>query len=728
MKRRSTRGRGVTSLARERALGVRPPPNPTRPRQRALDVLTCNINALDRKRIPLPSHYATHPLAFFLRPHSRAPGVRALRPSVTMGSHAPTALELRLSRELRASRRRVKRVGGAALLPLGVITSLASKLAYEMRTHDAPFHKPLFMTLVSFVAMSLCALPQIWHALGRDARRRRRRRDRTRVEADRASHDSDPTLPAAAASTPSLAVDAGLDAPLLAETDDGETDACFSGSDRAPGEAPRGTRGTRAADPSAERRRRVRRGPSLRSVSLRLAPAAFADVLATALISHAILRLPLSAFLSLRHFQLVCAAVVAAALRRELNPLHKLGVSLSLSGAALVFLSAEIAETDASGRARVAAGAACLLLSQITQTLALTFETRAAAADDGAYGSDAVSGTRGARRRGRLLSPSTALGIEGVVGTAFLSCVVMPLAQALSGVAAAGGGDAARATIASAAGEDSRETVRALVENRNLAALVACYLFGLAAYNHAGASLARVMGVMSRTKLETSRTLLCWALAAKLECGMRGDGACFPGEAGLPLRLVSMRFAGFVMGTLGTLLYGRGDAAERQRVFERDPLAHERARASGRRRPRRQRRAGGRRDSTSGNARFEASSDADGAFDSERDAASDGGDVEASARPSQRQRLSFSGGFGSPVGVGVLDDPRDDEDETRDRLRRESGFGSGSLRSSMAFSSFGGEAAPRSVAGRPERAAAVGANAAGPARVVEGFPEHARER
>ena len=161
MKQRSTRGRGVTSLARERALGVRPPPNPTRPRQRALDVLTCNINALDRKRIPLPSHYATHPLAFFLRPHSRAPGVRALRPSVTMGSHAPTALELRLSRELRASRRRVKRVGGAALLPLGVITSLASKLAYEMRTHDAPFHKPLFMTLVSFVAMSLCALPQI---------------------------------------------------------------------------------------------------------------------------------------------------------------------------------------------------------------------------------------------------------------------------------------------------------------------------------------------------------------------------------------------------------------------------------------------------------------------------------------------------------------------------------------------------------------------------------------
>ena len=69
-------------------------------------------------------------------------------------------------------------------------------------------------------------------------------------------------------------------------------------------------------------------------------------------------------------------------------------------------------------------------------------------------------------------------------------------------------------TIAAAAGEDSFDTARALAANRNLAALVLCHLFGLAAYNHAGASLSRVMGVMSRTKLETSRTLLCWALAA----------------------------------------------------------------------------------------------------------------------------------------------------------------------------------------------------------------------
>lgn len=678
-----------------------------------------------------------------------------------MASHAPTALELRLSRELRVSRRRVKRVGGAALLPLGVITSLASKLAYEMRTHDAPFHKPLFMTLVSFVAMSLCALPQLWHAFRRDARRRKRRRERARVEASRdarrsreasrASHDH-PNLPAASDGGSSLA------APLLAnETDADETDAFLSDLDRTDGDAALAER--RAS--GAGRRSANGFGFVSRVASLfpRLAPAAFADVLATALISHAILRLPLSAFLSLRHFQLVFAAVVAVALRRELNPLHKLGVSLSLSGAALVALSVEIFEADASGRARAAVGVACLFLSQIAQTLTLTFETRAAVADDDVWVVTETDGTarngagaspRLVARRSKLPSPSTALGIEGAAGTAFLLLIVMPLAQVLSGLSADDGGgsvsedDATRRnamrTIAAAAGEDSFDTARVLFANRNLAALVLCHLFCLAAYNHAGASLSRVMGVMSRTKLETSRTLLCWLIAATLECGAsREGGACFPGEAGLPAKLLTMRFAGFVMGTLGTLLYGRGDAAERQRVFQRDELLYKSAYAprGGRRRSRR-RVARGRRDSG------DESGNRDG-FGFRR---FDGDDEEAAssfARPSQTRRLSFSGGFGSPVGAGTgIDDAErlgDDKEELekseeelsreaaayasesefyRERGTSESGFGSGSLRSSMAFSSFGGEAAPRSAARRPARSGTDG-----PARVVEGFAEDA---
>lgn len=512
----------------------------------------------------------------------------------------------------------------------------------------------------------------------------------------------------------------------------------------------------------------------------RLAPVAFADVLATALISHAVLRLPLSAFLSLRHFQLVFAAAVATALRRELNPLHKLGVSLSLSGAALVVLSVEIAEADAAGRARAASGVACLFLSQLTQALALTFETRAAVAEEDAFGAEHGERTSPRAPRRRSPSPATALGIEGALGTAFLLCVVMPLAQVLSGVGSGddstGAGDSTDSTavaqrstrriVAYAAGEDSFDTARALFANRDLSALVVCYLFALAAYNHAGAAVSRVMGVMSRTKLETSRTLLCWALAATLQCGSLGDGAnernenevaCFPGEASVPPRLTAARFAGFVMGTLGTLLYGRGDAAERQRVFERD-VTYKRAYASGRGPPRGARRRRGARGGFGGarevrDAReARDAQEASGAFFvggdfAVGDAASED-DVESAARATDARRLSSSTtrGFGSPVGpVGSnartgLVTVSGDEDETRDdenglkasleeRLSgygRESGFGSGSLRSSMAFSSFGGEAAPRSAArARVGRSGADAPGASGPARVVSGFPEDA---
>ena len=72
-------------------------------------------------------------------------------------------------------------------------------------------------------------------------------------------------------------------------------------------------------------------------------------------------------------------------------------------------------------------------------------------------------------------------------------------------------------------------------------------------------------GVASRTWLETLRTLACWFLAA---CLHHGNPSVFEGES-LTWQMSTMQLGGFVMGTLGTLLYGRGDAAERQHIFER---------------------------------------------------------------------------------------------------------------------------------------------------------------
>ncbi|MDC1215659.1 hypothetical protein N8152_02400, partial [bacterium] len=58
--------------------------------------------------------------------------------------------------------------------------------------------------------------------------------------------------------------------------------------------------------------------------------------------------------------------------------------------------------------------------------------------------------------------------------------------------------------------ENTTDTFQQLAENKNLAALLACYCIGLVLYNVTGAQVANVMGVMSRTKLEVVRTGLCW--------------------------------------------------------------------------------------------------------------------------------------------------------------------------------------------------------------------------
>ena len=99
----------------------------------------------------------------------------------------------------------------------------------------------------------------------------------------------------------------------------------------------------------------------------------------------------------------------------------------------------------------------------------------------------------------------------------------------------------------------------------HLIAIIAAYVIGLVAYNYVGQQVSPMAGVASRTWLETLRTLACWFLAA---CLHHGNPSVFEGES-LTWQMSTMQLGGFVMGTLGTLLYGRGDAAERQHIFER---------------------------------------------------------------------------------------------------------------------------------------------------------------
>ena len=105
---------------------------------------------------------------------------------------------------------------------------------------------------------------------------------------------------------------------------------------------------------------------------LHLVPITLADLLATALISYGLLYVPVSTFLMLRHGQLLFAAFIAVVLRRSLNPLHRLGISLSFSGAMLVALSAILAEPQL--RVETLTGMGFIVASQLIQTMQLTFE------------------------------------------------------------------------------------------------------------------------------------------------------------------------------------------------------------------------------------------------------------------------------------------------------------------------------------------------------------------
>ena len=257
---------------------------------------------------------------------------------------------------------------------------MISKYVYEVHgegrgdaTHPPvhAFKKPLFMTFLSFVAMALCLVPSAWNTRPREDRGENRGRVRRRRSRE------------------------GNNAELTRGLLSGDS----SGS---------GNEGT-APSPERDERSRWTLPPALPAL-LGLVPITLADLVATALISYGLLHVPLSTFLMLRHGQLLFAALIAVLLRRSLNDLHKLGVSLSFSCVALVALAAILA--DPEKRAPTARGVAYILASQAVQAAQLTFE--------GYFLRDLA----------RVFETSTAMvGAEGCVGVALMLGVVLPVAE-----------------------------------------------------------------------------------------------------------------------------------------------------------------------------------------------------------------------------------------------------------------------------------------------------------
>lgn len=447
--------------------------------------------------------------------------------------------------ELRAARRLVARVGAVALLVFGTFTALTSKFAYDVRAHGLvssesiggargtededrrrAFEKPLFMTLLSFVAMACCIVCRGTRDASRPAPRERSVRIRE-------NHPS--------AAGRGRGGERGGDGVVSAS-------GRVAGSDRRGGRPTDATRGggitelllppPERYDDVAEDAEEATAGPShhlhLPVALIHLVPITLADLLATALMSFGLLHVSISTFLMLRHAQLMFAAFMAIVLRRALNDLHRLAIALSFSGVALVMLSAILSEPQV--RVKTLEGMGYVVASQAVQAAQLTFE---------GYFLKQLTPCG--------MSPMAMIGAEGIFGVVLMVAVVLPIAQGVAPGSDPGG-----------CAENTLDSLAMVASTPRLLVLLVLYVCGLVAHNFIGMNISHAVGVASRSALETIRTLLCWGAALLLHYAKEWD---VDGET--LTRFSALQLGGFAIASLGTLLYGRGDAADRKRVFER---------------------------------------------------------------------------------------------------------------------------------------------------------------
>jgi hypothetical protein len=263
--------------------------------------------------------------------------------------------ETRASLELLYARRVLARVGAAALLGYGVIVALCGKLVYEVRGDglawerdgdgdgddasgggpvgelNRAFRKPLFVTLMSFLAMSACLPAHAFHVRERARPRRRRRRRGGRSEDGTDDDDDDASLLSTPRGSPNAAIST-------------RRRRLFDGA-----------ASSTSPPPSASACAR-----DVATTCARLTPVAALDLVGVSLAWHGLLRVPASSFLALRHSQLLFAATLAAtcALRR-LNPTHKLAIALAFASVALVAASTVLVRASSKRPRRSRRAAPC---------------------------------------------------------------------------------------------------------------------------------------------------------------------------------------------------------------------------------------------------------------------------------------------------------------------------------------------------------------------------------
>lgn len=282
--------------------------------------------------------------------------------------------------------------------------------------------------------------------------------------------------------------------------------------------------------------------PRRHALALVLVPTCF-DLSATILLSVGLLHITASVFNMVRGSEIVFSALLATVLlRRRLNRWHLCGIALCTAGVTVVGAASllESAAAAASRRLRHHAGPIAPASPQ-QQLLGIGLVLAAEAVQAGqVVVEDLFLHSLG-------LAPLTVVGFEGLYGM-LLMCAVLPAVQLLPGTEGAG------------LHEDTADTLAQLAHSPRIRAAALWLMLSLAAYNVAGMLVTDSLGAVTRTVLETLKTLLVWVLNLLAFYASGAQlGEAWTGHSWL-------QAAGFAVLVGGTMVYAHGEEVQARRL------------------------------------------------------------------------------------------------------------------------------------------------------------------
>jgi drug/metabolite transporter (DMT)-like permease len=271
--------------------------------------------------------------------------------------------------------------------------------------------------------------------------------------------------------------------------------------------------------------------PSFRNILLLSVPMGF-DLVATILLSVGLLSTSASVSQMLRGSGMVFSALFAVwFLKRSLNRLHYWGIAAALGGMGLVGASSLLSGDSGVSKVeplQMAIGMILIAASQATQSAQCVAEDYFMSEMD--------------------IPALTVVGVEGLFGSIVLFGAILPIAQFLP--FKEGGG----------LHENSLESWHMITHDSTLAWVTLASVVVYLAYNTAGMYVTEELGAVTRTVLETMRTLFVWigGLALYYSSGT--------GKIGEQWTKYSwFQAIGFAILAVGTIVYGRGDDLEATR-------------------------------------------------------------------------------------------------------------------------------------------------------------------